>query len=205
MSERPLYTQQQLQEYFGYVGFSKGDQDVIAGNGNIADRLESLARLIRMQMSNIPFENLDIHYSNHHSVSLDVGHLYDKFVRRKDGRGGYCMENNTFFGTVLRSLGFDVMACGGRVTDVAAAMKPHAKSSSVSFRSWGHMVNIVTIADERYLIDVGFGNNAPTFAVPLMDGFTSLNTGNENGGSYLRLTREHIPDNTHRGTAQLLW
>lgn len=31
------------------------------------------------------------------------------------GRGGYCMENNCFFGTVLRSIGFDVYSAGARV------------------------------------------------------------------------------------------
>jgi len=35
--------------------------------------------------------------------------------QRRGGRGGYCMENNRFFATILHSLGFDVYSVGARV------------------------------------------------------------------------------------------
>ena len=35
--------------------------------------------------------------------------------RYRGGRGGYCMENNRFFATILYSLGFDVYSVGARV------------------------------------------------------------------------------------------
>lgn len=68
------------------------------------------------------FENLQLHYSSHHSISLDPEHLYTKIVE-KDNRGGYCMENNCFFGTVLRTLGFSLHSAGARVA-IAASGTP---------------------------------------------------------------------------------
>lgn len=65
-------------------------------------------------LAKVPFENLVIHYSPHHSISLDSEHLFQKIVER--GHGGYCMENNGFFSIALRSLGFDIWTVGGKVS-----------------------------------------------------------------------------------------
>lgn len=43
--------------------------------------------------------------------------LFEKFVGEGRGRGGYCMENNSFLGTVLRSMGFGVVSVGARICD----------------------------------------------------------------------------------------
>lgn len=64
------------------------------------------------------------------------------------------------------------------------------------------MVTIATIAGAKYLIDVGFGSNGPTAPVPLVPNHTRVKVLPDNAE---RLTREHIPDNTHKTDAQLLW
>ena len=64
------------------------------------------------------------------------------------------------------------------------------------------MVTVATIAGAKYLIDVGFGSNGPTAPVPLVHNHTRVKILPDNAE---KLTREHIPDNTHRGDAQLLW
>ena len=64
------------------------------------------------------------------------------------------------------------------------------------------MVSIATIAGAKYLIDVGFGSNGPTAPVPLIHNHSRVKTLPENSE---KLTREHIPDSTHRGPEQLLW
>jgi arylamine N-acetyltransferase len=64
------------------------------------------------------------------------------------------------------------------------------------------MVSIATIAGTKYLVDVGFGSNGPTAPVPLVHNHTRIKILPENSEM---LTREHIPDNTHKGDAQLLW
>ena len=66
------------------------------------------------------------------------------------------MENNCFFGTVLRTLGFTVHSAGARVCHAANGM------GGDDYAGWSHMVNIVTLTDgKKYMLDVGFGNNGP--------------------------------------------
>lgn len=70
-------------------------------------------------MAKVPFENLALHYSTHHSVILDRDVLFEKMVI--GGKGGYCMENNLFFATVLRTLGYAVLSTGARVSKAVSA------------------------------------------------------------------------------------
>lgn len=66
------------------------------------------------QLASVPYENLLLHYSAHHSVSLDPQNLYKKIVTDARGRGGYCMENSIFFNHILKGLGFQVYTAGVR-------------------------------------------------------------------------------------------
>ncbi|PBP25314.1 arylamine N-acetyltransferase 1 [Diplocarpon rosae] len=68
------------------------------------------------------------------------------------GRGGTCSANNTFFGTVMRSLGMRVMASGARV----AATVIRGERETGRFNGWTHMINLVTFEGKRWLVDVGF-------------------------------------------------
>lgn len=57
------------------------------------------------------------------------------------------MELNAAFGALLRSLKYIVYSTGARVHD------------GREFGGWDHMLNIVSIGDSRYVVDVGFGSN----------------------------------------------
>lgn len=142
-----------------------------------SQRLEYLTELVQRFVSRIPFENLSIHYTLSRSVATDIGALYKKMLVRPDeatskelsavtrdelplgcGRGGYCMENNALFGTVLKSLDYKVMSVGARVY------------GGKQLEGFGHMINLVTIAhdgsnasgEDVYVVDVGFGANSAT-------------------------------------------
>lgn len=56
-------------------------------------------------------------------MSLCRDALFEKLVASGENglgnRGGYCMENNSFFETVLRSLGYETLTCGARVSNAA--------------------------------------------------------------------------------------
>jgi arylamine N-acetyltransferase len=67
------------------------------------------------QISSVPYENLTLHYSSTHTVSLDPQVLFRKIVTDKRGRGGYCMEISILFNQVLRALGFTVYMAGVRI------------------------------------------------------------------------------------------
>ncbi len=120
LSHRPTYSQPQIDDYFNSIAFPSQAQQHIRDmheKGQEQHALEFLRLLQIHQLSSIPFENLSLHHSSHHTISIDADGLYEKFVGNGRGRGGYCMENNCFFGTVLRSLGFEIYSAGARVCE----------------------------------------------------------------------------------------
>ena len=61
------------------------------------------------------------------------------------------------------------------------------------------MLNLVTIAGKRYVVDVGFGSSGPTHPLPLVENEISINVGSQE----MRLMHDTIPDFTRPG--QKLW
>lgn len=102
------YTEAQLARYLEHIGYA-GDARQRAST----DPLGLLADLQRHHMARVPFESLSLHYSKHRLLSLDPEDLFAKIVEK--GRGGYCMEVNTFFAAILRTLGFVLISAGARV------------------------------------------------------------------------------------------
>lgn len=117
------YTPQQIKDYLKLIAVpitEHAELDtsyVLPDMKNIhaEDALEYLNKLQVHHLATIPFENLSLHYSSHRKISVDKDYLFEKIVSAKNGRGGYCMEVNALFATVLNSLGFDVIAVGARV------------------------------------------------------------------------------------------
>jgi arylamine N-acetyltransferase len=99
-----MYTEPQVDEYLDHIGYPRSTHQ---------HPLDVLAELQKRNLARIPFESVSLHYSKHRLLSLDLEDLFDKIVR--NGRGGYCMEVNAFFGAFLRSLGFTVTSVGARV------------------------------------------------------------------------------------------
>lgn len=129
-ADRATYSPAQLQLYFERIRLpAKYRESPVLTKPTLAtssdEAVTLLSVLIKFQLCSIPFENLDLHYSQHRKILLDAEHLFHKIVERGCGRGGWCMENSALFGTVLRSLGFDVMSTGGRVNE---AVQPIAQS-----------------------------------------------------------------------------
>ena len=108
--------------------------------GSIQPTAKVLSQLQFMHLMNVPFENLDI--QNH--VKIDLQNLFDKIVMRK--RGGFCYELNGLFYQLLKEIGFKVKMISARVFN--------GKDYSPEF---DHMALIVTINNDEYLTDVGFG------------------------------------------------
>src|ERR1700712_1754723 len=62
------------------------------------------------------------------------------------------------------------------------------------YGGWSHMVNLITIRGEIYMVDVGFGSGGPKHPMSLRDGGISMNIPpNQN----VRLRRDGIPENEH--------
>ena len=122
---------------------------------------------------NVPFENLDIHLGR--QLSLQPADLFSKIVNHK--RGGYCYEVNSFFTMVLRAFGFRVQGLLAR-----------ALCSFSDFRPRSHQLLLVTVDNEHWIADVGFGSCCLREPLRLTAGVV-----NEQGPDSFRLRAEPGP------------
>ncbi|KAM0355185.1 hypothetical protein ACHAPU_001050 [Fusarium lateritium] len=156
MADRIRYDQSQLEAYFDRIALPASDRqysiDTLSSNAQI----DFLSTLTRQQLLAVPFENLTLHYSWNRVVDVHADHLYDKIVGEK--RGGYCMENNSFFHTVLLSLGYEIYMVAARV------FSPDTER----FGGITHCLNVVTVDGRSYAVDVGFGARTPTVPMELL-------------------------------------
>ena len=115
----------------------------------VAPNLQTLRAIIAAHASAIPFENLDPFLGV--SPALDIASVQRKLVR--DGRGGYCFEQNRLLSDALRAIGF-------HVTDLAARVLWGQPEDAITART--HMLLRVEADRKSWLADVGFGGNTPT-------------------------------------------
>ncbi|RGP74173.1 arylamine n-acetyltransferase 3 [Fusarium sporotrichioides] len=158
MMERIRYSESQLETYYDRINLQDSDRKHTISNLSPEAQTNFLFALTKRQLLAVPFENLTLHYSWHRTVDVNADHLFTKIVNEK--RGGYCMENNSFFHTVLVSLGFEVYMVAARV------FSPDVKR----YGGITHCLNVVTIGDKSYAVDVGFGGRTPTIPMELLDG-----------------------------------
>jgi N-hydroxyarylamine O-acetyltransferase len=122
----------------------------ISYGGGLDPTPQTLQGLQLAHLLAVPFENLSIHAGQ--PIVLEDEALFDKIVRR--WRGGFCYELNGLFASLLRALGFDVAMLSAQVAVTNEAFGPE----------FDHMALMVTL-DERWLVDVGFGDS---FLTPLL-------------------------------------
>ena len=164
-----ILSHDQLDTYLQRVGLSCAPPTSAAG----------LTELHQAQFFSIPFENLDIPLGRGIDLTLDP--VFEKLVSNR--RGGYCFELNGLMLRVLRTLGFDARPILARVhlTD-----PPSGRT---------HQLNLVTLEDHLWLMDVGFGAGGPRAPLPLDAGVTdcgvaSFELGRREPWGWLLRTRE---------------
>lgn len=123
-----------LQGYFARIGYT----------GGRAPTLETLRGVVLHHTRAVPFENLNPLLGR--AVPLDLPSLTRKLLR--EGRGGYCFEQNTLLRAVLDALGF-------RVTGLAARVRWNVPEGVTTPRS--HMLLRVDLPEGPHIVDVGFG------------------------------------------------
>jgi N-hydroxyarylamine O-acetyltransferase len=116
----------------------------ISYQGEIDVSWKTLQNLHIAHAFNVPFENLDIHLGK--PISLEPEILFDKIVRQR--RGGYCHELNGLFALVLKQIGFAVEYHMARVMYGAKSLRPRT-----------HQLLLVTVEDQQWIADVGFGGH----------------------------------------------
>jgi arylamine N-acetyltransferase len=109
---------------------------------------DELIRIIRSHLYRIPFENISKRYrfNRYGTRGITVGSEFLSAIKEYNF-GGTCYSLNYNLNLLLNNLGYVVRLCG-------AKMK----------RENSHMVNIVTIENREYLVDVGY--SAP-FLMPI--------------------------------------
>ncbi|HEX5385533.1 MAG TPA: arylamine N-acetyltransferase [Gemmatimonadales bacterium] len=122
--------------------------------GAATPTIDTLRAIHARHAEAIPFENLNPLAG--WPVRLDLGSLQQKLVR--DGRGGYCFEQNLLFKHVLEALGF-------RVTGLAARVLWNIPAGVVRART--HMLLRIDLDDGPRLADVGFGGGTLTGPIRL--------------------------------------
>ncbi|WEW60780.1 hypothetical protein PRK78_006268 [Emydomyces testavorans] len=195
-SHRPTLSRDQLRKYISCVYQCdpfhaepqlKALEDLIQ-----ADPLRGLTQLQQRHLASIPFSSLVLHYSQHHSVSLEPDALFHKLVER--GLGGYCFENTGFFAIVLRTMGFSFYTSAARVSK-----EFETGADTGQYTGWSHMIIVVTVGESKYVVDVGFGPKGATRPLLLKHGATSMRIAPEEA----RLVKGSIPANTD--SEQKLW
>lgn len=136
-----------LEAYFKRIGYA----------GDRAPTLDTLQAIQLRHAETIAFENLNPLMGR--PVPLDIESIQQKLVR--DGRGGYCFEQNLLLKHLLAALGFQVVGLAARVLwdEPDGALRPRS-----------HMLLLVELDETRYLADVGFGILTPTLPLRLKPG-----------------------------------
>lgn len=145
-STRPQYSTAQLHAYFSLIALpSTFLSSPILAKPLLARTSEHglpfLSALMRHHMATIPYENLSLHYSPNPSTpspdaTLDVQQIYSLIVEGGMGRGGHCLQMNGMFGTVLRSLGFDVMSTAARINTACQEVAKSPDYKGPSYNPW---------------------------------------------------------------------
>ncbi len=140
----PKMTEGQIQTYLARLGIRE----------EVPRTLEGLARIQLAHKIAVPFENLDIVAGR--PLSLDLNHLYDKIVVRR--QGGVCAELNTLYNWLLYSLGFRVVSYNARM------LSP----DTYLFRR--HRILAVELEGKTYTTDVGFATENARRPLELVEG-----------------------------------
>ena len=106
-SDRTIFDQYRVEKYLDRISVSKSTCDT--------RDIYAIRILQQHALANIPFENLSLHYSPDHVITLNPDEVFEKIVVRR--RGGYCFENNLIFAIILRSLGYRVHSGAARVNE----------------------------------------------------------------------------------------
>lgn len=144
-----------------------------------ATNVAGLFSLMHAFRREVPFENLDVLAGQ--AVSTDLEAAVQKIVFQ--GRGGWCYELNQIFAETLRQAGFPVKLRLARVGYRRPSLGPLA-----------HLVLLVELDSQQWLVDVGFGGPGPLEPLLLTEGESVGSDGtlfclNRRAGGEIRLQR----------------
>ncbi len=138
------FSEKQIRKYFKRIHWL-GTEEV---------SLRNLTEMQKQHLFYIPYENLDL--LNGVALSLAPDDLFNKIILHR--RGGYCFELQGLFCCLLRSLGYEVKQYAGRFMDEPGIIQMRR-----------HRILVVTLADKRYVCDVGVRSESPRMPLQLTE------------------------------------
>ncbi|MEM7097648.1 MAG: arylamine N-acetyltransferase [Pseudomonadota bacterium] len=116
--------------------------------------LDTLRAIQYQHLLHIPYEDVDVQLGRR--LDFDTQRIYSKIVEQQ--RGGWCYEMNGLLGWALEEIGFVVMRLSG------AANRQNQGDTALGT----HLLLEVPLAQNSYLVDVGFGDGLH-YPVPLAE------------------------------------
>jgi len=107
----------------------------------------SLYHLYRRHITRFPYQNIDL-YNGSEVADLDV----EAILKYMSEFGGHCYQHSELFLSVLNFIGFNV----SRIPSWVLLGKPYEQEMPVN-----HNILWVTIDDQHYICDTGFGSASP--------------------------------------------
>lgn len=128
------YSRTTFDRYLNIIGIERSEPD-----------LDNLTKLSSAHLRRIPFENVSKIYLARVQGIREVPELelYLDNIERYNF-GGTCYANNYYLHLLLLHLNYNVRLCGADIAIEGASPN-------------GHMVNVVTLDETEYLVDVGYG------------------------------------------------
>lgn len=137
----PLHLNEMSEKYLQRLGFESTIPQ---------PTLSFLSQLQTNHIHTFTHDTLDAYYKR--PISLDPQIIITKFLAEQ--HGGLCFELNGAFCFLLQQLGFDAI--------LVSAYVHRVEQRTFDFPIDTHAVIIVTINEQQYLVDVGFGNSLRT-------------------------------------------
>ncbi|CAD8114145.1 unnamed protein product [Paramecium sonneborni] len=130
---------------------------------NLSVTVETLYLLANKQLMYTFYQNINLHLKESKQISLQFTDILKRLCIQKVG--GLCYEHELLFYYILQYLGFKVEFIRSFVQEAGCPYDPEFPST--------HAFLLVTIGDEKYMTDPGFGTRSLRF--PIKIDFQNLN------------------------------
>lgn len=125
----------QIELYQDRIGLPNNIRALLREGPDGKNALRAITALQHHHLQTVPFENLDLCYSAHHSLPQDTESVFDHSIRQR--RGGVCDQMHLLFAKLLKSFGFSVYLTGSRINAAAGILADKNMDKFVpSFSPW---------------------------------------------------------------------
>jgi len=118
----------QVEAYLNRIAVPQTIRILLRQGPNGPDALKAVSSLQYHHLKAVPFENLDLGYSSHHSLPQDTESVFEHVVNLK--RGGVCDQIHLLFSKLLSHFGFPVYCTGSRINAAAGILAASGKLPS---------------------------------------------------------------------------